>query len=1014
LAQKTARGAYNKTLQVSPFCRRTAMPIYNNPSSSAALNLISAGLTNDLSGRVLGDGRNAFLSWLSQPTRLVQIETALQSTALVVERLRGHEGVSQLFQFDVDCLSSSSRLELKTVLGEEMTLKLLLADGTHRCWHGYVTEAAALGADGGLARYRLTLRPWLAFLGQRRDCYAFQDATLPEILSDIFADYAPAHFRFDLTRPLRPRSLCVQYNETDLAFVQRLLAEEGLSWRFEHEQSNTAQDNDSVGSDKPAHARHCLVIFDLGSALPEGTQASIRFHRSDATETSDSITSFTRRTQVRAGQVSVASWDYKTLRSPAGQAQATHYHQILGAGVPLLETTYLAGAYHYTDHTHAEQVAQFVMHAHALPVLQHHGSSSVRTLTEGTLFSLTQHDEYPEGQNRLVVLSVMHEATNNLGAQAAELLANTDLEAGTYRNHFVTVPRADQDNGVPLVVSPLHADRFRPDHVWGHTHTTPLVGPAARARHARLQTALVVGVPTEPLTTERDHRIKVQFHWQRGIRPNAGGLGHDERSAQPEGNAPGDETSGTWVRVAQTLAGPNWGSVFVPRIGTEVVVDFIDGDPSRPVVIGQTYNGQDLPPWSAGQNSCANHPGVLKGWHTQSLDSTERQQYLSDTTPGQLRTQLATSVAASQLNLGHLVHNGLGQASRGAYRGSGAELRTDAWAVLRAGEGLLIASTARAPLGSGISGCQLDSQEAQGQLTAALNTAQRLHVRATQASGLGLAANAELEQLARDLDRASGDQPFAQPHLVLDSPQDIAHTTPASVVSFSSASTHRTVQGSTFDTAGATASYVSGGATSVVALQGGIGLVAAHGAISLQAHTDQLAWLSKESLSLTSVNGVIEISAPNHITLQAGDSGIELNGANVTLKTPGTVDWKAAAKNTGGALSGGTNLPVLPVGRVGEIKLENESPLANTSEKFSEQVALINPITGDASTVHAKLLKDGVVQQQEKVNYSALLARTTVKTEQETLLGLAGPAGATWTVSYDDAIAAPSPIDVDQ
>ena len=731
----------------------------------------------------------------------------------------------------------------------------------------------------------------------------------------------------DLTHTLPARSLWVQYNETDLSFIQRLLAEQGLSWRFEHDQTNP-DDSPETSPDQPTHARHCLVIFDAGSALPNNPQSTIRYHRSAATESSDSMTAWARRSEIYPAQVSLASWDYKTLRSPVGQAQASQLTPVLGTGVPMLEDALLTGAYHYADSAQAQHAAQQVLHAHALTAGQYRGSGSVRSLNEGSLFYLTQHEAYPEGQNRFAVLCVEHEASNNLGAQAAVLLANTALEAGTYRNTCLAVPSPDSPYATPLVVSPLSPGLFHANPL-RVSDETPRVGPAARARHARLQSALVVGISNETVSTERDCRIKVQFHWQRGQRPNAGGLGHDERSAKPEGNAPGNEASGTWVRVAQTLAGPNWGTVFVPRLGTEVLVDFIDGDPSRPLVIGQAYNGLDLPPWSAGQDSSANHPGVLKGWHTHSLDATERQQYLSDATPGQLRTQLATSVAASQLNLGHLVHNGLGQATRGAYRGSGAELRTDAWAVLRAGEGLLLSSTARVPLGSGIAGSQLDTQEAEGQLAAALETARRLHEGASQASALGLAANSEPEQVHQDLTRTStattpaGALPLAQPHLVLDSPQDIVHTTPASVLSFSRASTHRTVQGSAYDTAGATASQVSGGATSVVALSGGIDLVAAQGAISVQAHTDQLEWLAKDQFSVTSVNGVIEITAPNQITLLAGDSGIEMNGANVALKTPGTVSWKAASKNAGGALSGGTSLPALPVGGVGLAEITN-------------------------------------------------------------------------------------------
>jgi type VI secretion system secreted protein VgrG len=95
----------------------------------------------------------------------------------------------------------------------------------------------------------------------------------------------------------------------------------------------------------------------------------------------------------------------------------------------------------------------------------------------------------------------------------------------------------------------------------------------------------VVGLQDEALTTERDHRVKVQFHFQRGASPNPGGLPH-AYSADETGNAPGNEQSGTWVRVATPAAGANWGAVWVPRIGSEVAVQFIEGDIDRPIIAG--------------------------------------------------------------------------------------------------------------------------------------------------------------------------------------------------------------------------------------------------------------------------------------------------------------------------------------------------------------------------------------------------------------------------------------------
>jgi type VI secretion system secreted protein VgrG len=127
----------------------------------------------------------------------------------------------------------------------------------------------------------------------------------------------------------------------------------------------------------------------------------------------------------------------------------------------------------------------------------------------------------------------------------------------------------------------------------------------------------VVGLPDAVATTTRDHQVRIQFPWQRGRSPNPGGMAHN---SDDNGSAPGDDTAGTWVRVAEALAGPNWGTQFTPRIGTEVLVDFIEGEIDRPVIVAQLYTGSDPPPFAAGVDSGVEHAGVLSGIHTHSFD----------------------------------------------------------------------------------------------------------------------------------------------------------------------------------------------------------------------------------------------------------------------------------------------------------------------------------------------------------------------------------------------------------
>ena len=140
---------------------------------------------------------------LSQNARLLQVQTPL-GDALVVERMRLREGVSELFALTLDCLASSAELDVEPLLGKEISVSLLLADGGQRHWHAVVEGVDALGADGGLARYRLHAAPWLATLRLRRDSFVFQDKSVTDILTEVFADY-PLPSR---SPNRRPRARC--------------------------------------------------------------------------------------------------------------------------------------------------------------------------------------------------------------------------------------------------------------------------------------------------------------------------------------------------------------------------------------------------------------------------------------------------------------------------------------------------------------------------------------------------------------------------------------------------------------------------------------------------------------------------------------------------------------------------------------------------------------------------------------------------------------------------------------
>lgn len=818
-----------------------------------------------------------FGTGLSQHARLVTLSSAQESgvpESLVVEQFSGREGVNELFCFDVDALSTSADLDLALFTGEELTVNLLQPDGSKRAWHGICTEASWLGADGGVARYRLRLEPALALLSLRRDSYIFQDKNARDIATELLADYPQVRFDFDVMQSLAPRAVCTQYRENDLEFFCRLLSTEGLSWRFEHDQSDHGAD---------VHARHRLVIFDSMShapAMPGGEK--IRFHGVRATERDDSVDQFRARRQVQANAVSVSSWDPAQLIAPCAEQQSN-----LDAGeLPELSIYDGSGERLASDNRAADLHSLLMLQALELKNKVFEGSGAVRRLGAGYSFHLTQHDRYPDGDNAFKVLWVRHEARNNFATGIA-IPVQANVENGTYRNTFGCVRDV-----VAIVPSQMASP-----------HKNTALGP---------QSAIVVGLADSVATSTRDHQVKIQFAWQRGRCANAGGLAHD---TDEKGCAPGNETSGTWVRVAEALAGPNWGTQFTPRIGTEVLVDFIEGDIDRPLVVAQLYTAGDAPPFAAGVDSDASHGGVLSGIHSHNFDNNGFNQWQLDDTPGQLRTRLATSTAATQLSLGYLVQQVASSARRGAYRGNGFELRTDAWAVVRGGEGVLLSTHARARQGSGITSTQMDTAEVVTRFKRAQALAKSLSDVARHQQAL-VSKNAEgaqadfIEQIdpaakgkypgavggqeaakatsgTRSLDASQPVERFGAPIILMDSAASINWATPASTVIHTVQHLHWTSQSDLHFAAANTVSSVAANAATLFTHSGGIQAIAGNGPVSLQAHTDQLEILADQAITVISVSDCIEIKAKEKIVLQAGQSSVTLEDGNITFACPG-------------------------------------------------------------------------------------------------------------------------------
>ncbi|TAL15907.1 MAG: type VI secretion system tip protein VgrG [Aquabacterium sp.] len=863
-----------------------------------------------------------FPALLGQDSRLLQIETALPSTALLVERLRGREAVDAPFHFELDCLATSAHLELKRLVGEQVSVRLLRADGGWRVWHGYVTSAAQLGGDGALARFGLRLESWLAFLALRRDSHVFQGRHALQVVEEVFRDHPQANWRVaaDPGRiaALRVRETCTQFDETDLDFVRRLLAEEGLGFHFEHE-------DDGKPLSEARAARHRLVITDADCARPQ--LGRLRYTRPDLRGASaggfvdDGLTAFAAARRLRPTAVTLGRWSPDRLGGVTGQRQATAHEQL-----PALEIYDSASdARPGLQGRHTEAHAQLLLDALRLDAHRYEGRGAVRTLAAGSRFTLDGHPTLSGAS--FTVLAVEHEAENNLPGQASPLRGlggreDTSLdkagdERGGYRQRLLAVP--------------------------AQTPIVPL--PRPRPSPVGTQLARVVGVAGQVLHTDRDLRVKIQYPWQRGRAPLPGGSRATGSATDPHGNAPGDDSAGFWVRVAQPSAGNDWGSVFVPRVGAEVLVAFADGDIDAPLIAGQLHTPDDPPPWPAGAHTGTNHPGVISGLRSGWLDGGGHNEWLMDDSGGQLRMRLraqGSGIAAGELSLGHLVQQAT-SADRGNWLGSGFYAQTDGWAVVRAERGLLLSTATRPANGTSVESTQMDAAEAVAQLKAAHDLGRRLSDTAQAQGAQKLGSHDPQQALARHIaaidpqqdgrlgdaaggqhalepradGRTAGEAPveaFAEPRLHLDAAGAQAWSSDGPIASYSAQDFSLVAQADLHHAAAHTWAAVSGGGSSLYTHAGGLRAIAANGPVSLRAHTGRQELLAEQGISVTSSSGEIVVQAAQRIELAAGGCQVVLDGGDITFKAPGAFRVKAASHDWAGSGGQAARLPALPAG----------------------------------------------------------------------------------------------------
>lgn len=445
-----------------------------------------------------------------------------------VESFNVVEEVSQPFKITLSLLSLDPDIAFD-VLSRKPALLTVLGQGMNagRLFHGVVNEVRYLGAGRRFSHYQITLVPQLWFLTQRQDCRIFQDKSIVDILTEVLDGASVTDYRFELSNTYPNQEYLLQYRETDSHFVQRLLAEHGLWYYFEHTTSN-----------------HSMVIIDKNDAIPELVSTPLNasyigplVYQSEGGGNADRehIFELSSYNRVRTGHVIQTDYNYDQPRIP---------QQVQQQGDRDTDLAFFDYPGRYGESVEGQQLSNYLIADHQVENHQIEAESNIMRLTAGYSFDLAKHPR--NAINRDYTLTAITHSGYNPQVHEEE---SSGLPT-TYQNHFNCIPR-DVGYKAPKLAAPV------------------VDGP---------QTAVVVGPAGEEIYTDPMGRIKVQFHWDR------------------YGN--NDEHSGCWLRVSQSMAAPTWGAVYLPRIGHEVVVTFLEGDPDRPLVTGAVYNGLHTPPYA--------------------------------------------------------------------------------------------------------------------------------------------------------------------------------------------------------------------------------------------------------------------------------------------------------------------------------------------------------------------------------------------------------------------------------
>ncbi|OTG55129.1 type VI secretion system protein [Acinetobacter sp. ANC 4204] len=823
-----------------------------------------------------------------------QFSNAQLNSQIMLQRIDGFHGINEGMSAELICLSTNPFIELKQFIGCQIGVDQVTDSGRLFRTTGIITGASQGQSDGALSLYRLTMQDPTSLWHKRRNSRVFMNKNVVEIIEVIFNEWQSKSALFasslkldtsGLTKSYDIRPFSMQSNESDYAYLTRLMREESINWFIDEASYLVSSNSQSIEAQK-------LRLVDDNAQFKAIERRSIRYHRSNATEQYDSITSFIAQRSLQPTAIHVQRWQADSLsqEDASGSVLSSHKHSANRDNESLsLEQAWSISPAWISDlkgedqatkssNSQLDKLNKQLNQYQALQSKYFTAHSSVRDTQVGYWFQLSDHPEleknHSSADREFLILNKHYYNQNNLPKDLKD-----QLEKLLSLSHWETSKDSEQERQANELMVVRRSIAVVPEY-------DPLQHrPTAHVQRAKVTT------DGEEIHVDEWGRIKVRFLFTRT----------DDHSHDGGSGSNDNDTDSAWVDVLTPWAGEGYGARFLPRKDELVVIDFFDGNIDRPFVTGRIHEAERNPTKFDIKGQLPDTK-KLSGIRSKEVDGEGYNQLRFDDTTGQISAQLHSSHGATQLNLGNLSHPKDKAESEG--RGEGFELRSDQWGAIRATKGILLTSES--------------SEQAQGTLLTRSKTQENIKFHVDGNKYFKEIATAhqvdepdlESQELLKEifdkwnessdalvtLHSESGMILDSKESMHLESKDNIDVSTPKNLQFF----TGKSWIAQALDK------------ISIFAKHAGIKIKSGEGDVDVTAQKGKMTLSSKQQMHVYSLNDLVRVESGKGILITSGGGYIKIEGGNIEIACPGLMELKAGQVKVSGGASLSSQLPAMP------------------------------------------------------------------------------------------------------